>query len=651
MSQPALRHGIEAMLQDLDAGRALLDGVLDVSQADDERLVAAAALLLMIGIADVDYAGFDRAAAVVDAARGAIDRIADADQGLIARAGALVAMWYRAADNAQLAEQGAALVRELRDERIDPGVRCIAGMAAIACFDLRARLDDLLWVELELRPLLDHPGVATRLVDEAHQMLVQALYQCGAPARAEELREQRRAAGRAPLPAIELKLALLDAQMAIGETRVDAGHAALRRAEPLLHPRAPRLASWWHLLASRLALFEGRQRDALTHARVAMRLCSEAQFPERWMGVTIMQEGQVLVAGGQFAEAVPFFERAGRAASGTQAEFCHCLAHCALALAHGAAQRDAAARDELARGLAIARRLGWTGIFRPSPQVAARLCALALEHQIEADFAREVIAARGLEAVRPELAQWPWPIRITTLGRFRIELDGRELGFAGKVARKPLELLQFIVASGGADVSAATVMFALWRDLEGDKAKSAFNVALHRLRKLIERDDAVLLETGRLAVNPQVVWVDCLAFEQLADGLGLAPPSPAADAAARHAVALYGGAFLHDAEDEPWQLLYRARLASKFKRMVVRLVPGSDAPAARALLERALELDPLAEDLARDLMRLAAGAGDQAAALAVYERHRRAIAAELGVEPSKATRELAASLRAGQGAA
>lgn len=642
----ALQEGIVALLRDLDAGRHALCEVLDRSDAVEERLVAGAALVLMIGIADADYAGFERAIGAVQANSAALDRVAPADQRLIVRAGSLVALWYHTGDDPQIAAQAASLVRELRDERLGPAARCLAGMAAIACCDMASRLDELLWVELELRPLLADERLAPRLVDEAHYMLVQALYQCGASAQAEELRRRRSAVARAPLPAIELKLALLDAQLAIGEVRVEAGRAALARAEPLLHPRAPRLASWWHLLASRLALVEGRQSAALTHARVALRLGSEANFPERWMGVTIMQEGQVLMAGGEYAGAVPFFERAARAASATQAEFCRCLAHCALALAHNAAHQTDLARVELGAGLAIARRLRWTGFFRPSPRVAALACALALEHQIEPDFAREVIAARGLEAARPELAQWPWPISVRTLGRFGIAIDGRDLTFAGKVARKPLELLQFIIASGGSDVSSATVMFALWRDLEGDKAKSAFNVALHRLRKLLGRDDAVLLEVGRLALHPKLIWVDCLAFEQLADGAALGPATPTSDSAARQAVALYGGAFLHDTDDEPWQLVHRARLASKFKRLVTRLAARCPAPEARGLLERALELDPLAEDLARTLMELLAAAGERAAALAVYERHRRAIAAELGVETSQATRELAQRQRA-----
>lgn len=642
----ALQEGIAALLHDLDTGRGALCEVLDQSDADEERLVAGAALVLMIGIADADYAGFERAIETVDACQAALARVTHGEQRLIVRAGSLVGLWYRVGDAPQIAAQAASLVRELRDERLGPAVRCLAGMAAIACCDMASRLDELLWVELELRPLLEDARVAARLIDEAHYMQVQALYQCGAPARAEELRRRRGAGARAPLPAIELKLALLDAQIAVGDARVEAGRAALARAEPLLHPRAPRLASWWHLLASRLALLEGRQGEALTHARVALRLGSEAQFPERWMGVTIMQEGHVLMAGGEYAGAVPFFERAAHAASGTQADFCRCLAHCALALAHSQAQCADAARDELATGLAIARRLRWTGLFRPSPWVAALVCGLALEHEIEPEFAREVIAARGLEAARPELAQWPWAISVRTLGRFRISIDGRELTFAGKVARKPLELLQFIIASGGSDVSSATVMFALWRELEGDKAKSAFNVALHRLRKLLGRDDAVLLEVGRLALHPKLVWVDSLAFEQLADGAALGAATPASDGAARQAVELYAGAFLHDTDDEPWQLVHRTRLASKFKRMVTRLVARSPAAEARALLERALELDPLAEDLARALMELLAAAGERAAALAVYERHRRAIASELGIEPSQSTRELAQRQRA-----
>jgi DNA-binding SARP family transcriptional activator len=241
---------------------------------------------------------------------------------------------------------------------------------------------------------------------------------------------------------------------------------------------------------------------------------------------------------------------------------------------------------------------------------------------------------------------------VLTLGRFQIELDGTPLAFRGKVARKPLELLQFLVASGGNEVSATNVMYALWRDLEGDKAKAAFNVALHRLRKLLGNTEAVVLELGRASLNSKLVWVDCHAFEHLVDS-STAPSiqlAPAAELNAQRALAMYDGHFLHGTADESWQMVYRSRLAGKFKRTAIQLashgVANGHLRGARLLLERALELDPLAEDLARELMRLLIDAGEHAAALNVFEQCRCAIERKLHAQPAKATLELVQRIRA-----
>ena len=97
-------------------------------------------------------------------------------------------------------------------------------------------------------------------------------------------------------------------------------------------------------------------------------------------------------------------------------------------------------------------------------------------------------------------------------------------------------------------------------------------------------------------------------------------------------------------------MVYRSRLESKFKRMVTLLaraaVVRGDSAAARALLARGLEFDPLAEDLARELMRLLADSGEQAAALDVFVRCRAAIASGLGAQPAAATLALVARIRA-----
>ena len=654
-----LQRGLALALADVGCGRDELRSALALFQAHGDaasqqgRLIAAAALVQFIGIADDHYGGFEQAVEVVNASQQSIDAITEPDHRLLARSGSLVAGWFRALDDPSLAPLAEAITRELGNEAVSAPVRCCAGLTVLAFFVAHLDLEKTLWVELAMRQPLASADVSVRLAEEWHQALDQALYECAGPARAGALRAQHAGTSAGVVPAIELKRALVEAQIAIGEGRVEAGRAALARAEPRLDPRAPRPACWWHLLRSRLDLIEGRQRQAITHARLALRLATECQFPERWMGVTIMQEGQVQMASGACLSAVPFFERAGRAASGSQADFCWCLAHFARALGLIDTPDAALALNELKLGLALAQRLHWLNFFRASPAVAAQVCALGLEHQIEPAFVREVITARNLDAVRPDLSAWPWPIRVLTLGRFQIELDGERLAFAGKVAKKPLELLQFIIASGGADVSATTVMFALWRELEGDKARSAFNVALHRLRKLLGNDDAVVLELGRVSLNPKLVWVDCLAFELLVDGAGAAPAAtlaPAAALGAQRAVAMYGGHFLHETEDEPWQMVFRSRLASKFKRTVTLLarvgVAGGDTRAVRSLLERALELDPLAEDIARELMRLLSDAGEQAAALNVFEHCRAAIAKGLDAKPASATLALVQRIRA-----
>ena len=664
-----LRRGLALGLADVSAGRTELRAAaaaFDMLGDANGRTLAHAALLVFIGIADDDYTGFEAAAATL-ITRPQLAPWADPADALLAEAGALIAGSFHALDAPELPAHAAAIAAALGNTAIPVPLRCCAGLTALGYHDTGVDLAGVLWLELAMRPLLADPAVGARLADEACHLLVQSLYQCDAPARAAALRQRRLSIGPPPLPVIELKLLLLDAQIALGAGHADEGRAALQRAEPLLDPRAPRPAGWWHLLQSRLDLLDGRHHQALTHARLALRLASASQLPERWMGVTVMQEGQVQMAQGAYLLALPFFERAGRAASGSQARFCDCLAHLARALHHASANdpdhaSDAGGRNtatlQLASGLAMARELAWPNFFRATPAVASAVCALALERGVEASFVREVIATRGLAAVRPDLAEWPWPIRVRTLGGLRIEIDGQSLAFKGKVAKKPLELLLFVIASSGVEVSVGTVAFALWRELEGDKAHAALTAALHRLRKLLGRDDAVLLEAGRLSLNPQRVWVDCLAFEQLADSVGLpgltalvtALP-PALRAAAERAQALYGGAFLHGSDDEAWQLVYRSLLASKFKRMVTLLaraaIARGDTANARALLERGLEFDPLAEDLARDLMRELVASGEQAAALAVFERCREAIAQRLGAKPAPTTLELVAHIRGG----
>lgn len=69
------------------------------------------------------------------------------------------------------------------------------------------------------------------------------------------------------------------------------------------------------------------------------------------------------------------------------------------------------------------------------------------------------------------MESWPYPIKIHTLGKFEIIKDGRPLVFAGKVQKKPLEILKAVIAFGGRDVPVDTITDALWPDADGDLRK------------------------------------------------------------------------------------------------------------------------------------------------------------------------------------
>ncbi len=102
-------------------------------------------------------------------------------------------------------------------------------------------------------------------------------------------------------------------------------------------------------------------------------------------------------------------------------------------------------------------------------------------------------------------------IRVHTLGRFGIQVDGQVLSAEKLRQQKPVELLQALIAQGGRGVSKEMLAVSLWPDAEGDEAANNYDVTLHRLRKLLHHHDGVLLAAdGRLTLNSETVWVDVL---------------------------------------------------------------------------------------------------------------------------------------------
>jgi hypothetical protein len=138
---------------------------------------------------------------------------------------------------------------------------------------------------------------------------------------------------------------------------------------------------------------------------------------------------------------------------------------------HLQAGRPGEARATLLEGWTLAAAMRYYQLIRPialGPR--APVCVRAgTDHR--AVFTAELIRRRRLSAPSAAAAQWPWALRITTLGRFAIEADGTPVLFAGKVPRKPLALLKALIAFGGNEVGQHHLIDALWPRRRGRRRR------------------------------------------------------------------------------------------------------------------------------------------------------------------------------------
>jgi DNA-binding SARP family transcriptional activator len=332
------------------------------------------------------------------------------------------------------------------------------------------------------------------------------------------------------------------------------------------------------------------------------------------------------------------------------------ILECTMRFAEAWRARETASkdyRDCLNRAMRQAEELNWPLFLNSLPRIAARLIADALDFGLDAELACRAIALRALFPPPDAEDRWPWPIRVYTLGRFSIVVDGRAVEFAGKAQRKPLDLLKLIVASRH-PVDYGMAIEHLWPDLDGDAGRNAFDLALLRLRKLVGHERAVNIQNGRLVLDRTQVWVDAWSFELACAEVDRLAAEPAYDRArdcdslAARLLRHYAGEFLAGDETH-WALRMRERLRSKLLRAFATLGQflerESNVDRAILLYRRAIEIDPLAEEFCRRLMLCYRAEGRIAEALDAYRRCRDVISIMLGVAPSASTQAIYQSLK------
>ena len=277
-----------------------------------------------------------------------------------------------------------------------------------------------------------------------------------------------------------------------------------------------------------------------------------------------------------------------------------------------------------------------------------RLCSAALDAGVARAEAEQCLAHAERRndihlGASPSTTQ---PIALYTLGRFALVRHGVPLAFRGKSPHKPIELLQALVALGGREVHTELLMAAVWPGDESVDGRNLLDNTLHRLRHLLECDDALVVSDAKLTLNAERCWLDAWAFDRLA---GIDEQAATASAAVL-AMRIYQGHFLALEAPRPWMHAYRERLRSRFLRLVAgeaaRLEREGRWRDAVACHAQGLEIDPLAEALYQQVMACHLRRGAMSDVLRTYIRCREMLARGLGVVPSKATEAIRCAAQA-----
>lgn len=232
-------------------------------------------------------------------------------------------------------------------------------------------------------------------------------------------------------------------------------------------------------------------------------------------------------------------------------------------------------------------------------------------------------------------------LRARVFGTMAVWVDDRPLPAVPGL--RPRSLLAFLLLHPGMHPR-TRLAGRFWPDVMEASARASLRSALWTLRTAFEAvGGGEHLHADRLSVGvgpASSVHVDALEFARLEHAGDLASLVAAYE--------LCGGPLLADLAEE-WALDlqdgHRLRLAEVCERLATAAEEAGDLGAAVRWSRAAIQHDRLGEARHRALMRRLAVHGERGLALDAYRRAQTTLVAELGIAPSRETRELAASLR------
>jgi len=440
-------------------------------------------------------------------------------------------------------------------------------------------------------------------------------------------------------------------QLTIAIRRQDTAAASglIDQMSRVLDRGRPNCTSGYYWFKARIHLMRDETAPAIEAATHSVRAAVRAGCSPSDRTGNHLLHSLALLAGGQVERAQSEIRELISTTSGRIQATLQCTL--AFVEAWGAALAgDREYRQLLQSALQQAEELNWPLFLHELPRISAQIASDALRFRLATELVTRVIVQRKLVPPPDADDRWPWPLKLYVLGRFAVFRGASEIHLSGR-AHKQAELLKLLAVCRPEGERLSWFADALWPDSDGDDGLRNLDVTLTRLRKLLAVDDAVVLRSHSLSLNPRVVWLDVRAFDATtervhADLTAQEPKQVEVESAIDRVLELYRADLLA-ADAYPWIMKARTKCRGRLVRALLEtglaLEQRAQWAKAISLYERGLEVDALEEELYRRQIACELRRGNQAAALRVYRSCVESLRS-LGVAPSDETKAIVRDL-------
>lgn len=250
------------------------------------------------------------------------------------------------------------------------------------------------------------------------------------------------------------------------------------------------------------------------------------------------------------------------------------------------------------------------------------------------------------------------PLEIYTLGQFKVNRSGTMIKSKDWGRDKTTQLLQFLITNRHQRAQhKEQIIDRLWPGIDQKSGDRDFKVALHGINKVIEpekssRSEARFIARQGLSYHLILddIWIDSDVMEShIADGNQCLNSNP--ELAKEHlykAIELHKGIYLPNRLFEDWCAEERERLQVLTLAAFITLAELNleDNPAESIRLsQQALLIDHTWEDAYRIQMEAYALKGNRPLAIKTYNKCKKVLDEEFGIEPLPITRNLLASIK------